>query len=101
MTKKTFFNFKFNQHFNKQKFRQNNRVVDDYFQLIYQQNHFDNNFKSNQIYQSNRQNTNDRQLIRVLSFAKQLLFLINENEFDSRTNRKFNEANLQQIVTIL
>ena len=97
MIKKNFFiHSKVNQRFNKQNFRQNDRVVenynDEYYQSAYQSNRFNNYFfKSNQIYQNNRQNisSDERQSIHVLSFAKQSLLLIDENAFDSRKNQKF------------
>ena len=62
MIRKNFFiHSKVNQRFSKQDFRQNDRVVEDYsdeyYQSIYQSNRFSNYFfKSNQIYQNNRQN---------------------------------------------
>ena len=97
MIKKKFFTHsKINQRFSKQNSRQNDRVVEDYndeyYQSIYQSNRFSNYFfKSNQIYQNNRQNisSNERQSIHVLSFAKQSLLLIDENASDSRKDQKF------------
>ena len=89
MTTKVFVSFKIIQRFNKQEFRQNDRVVEDndrYNQSIYQSNRFDNYFFfRNQVYQNNRQN---RQFVRALSFEKQSLLLIDENAFDSSKTQK-------------
>ena len=104
MTKKfSFFNFKFNQRFNKQNSRnkQNIRQSDcfddynEYNQSIYQFNRYDNYFNYKiQVYQSNQQNTNrqkNRQQFRTFSFAKKFLLLINDKNvaFDSRKISKF------------